>query len=95
MVLVVVSGLVVVGGTMANCGFVGGTFLWLFLLVGVLVVLVVAVAACLTGFFFSLFGVLLNFFFAFSSLLQLFRFFTFSFSNLFFNLVNFEMKISF
>ena len=30
-----------------------------------------AVVACLTGFLFSLFGVLLNFFFAFSSLLQL------------------------
>ena len=55
----------------------------------------VAVVACLTGFLFSLFGVLLNFFFAFSSLLQLFTFFTFSFSNLFFNLVNFDMKISF
>ena len=33
-VLVVVSGLVVVGITMANCGFVVGTILWLFLLVG-------------------------------------------------------------
>ena len=38
---------------------------------------------------------LLNFFITFSILLQPFRVFTFSLSNLFFVLVNFDMKISF
>ena len=38
---------------------------------------------------------LLNFFITFSILLQPFRVFAFSFSNLFFVLVNFDMKISF
>ena len=85
----VAFGLVVVGGTRVNSGFVGGANLWLWLF------LFVGVVACLTGCFLSHFGVLLNFFFTFSNLLQPFMVFTFSFSNLFFILVNFDMKISF
>ena len=100
--LVVVSCGVVGGGTMLKVVVGGGTFLVVSLVMVVLVVflvvlvvILVAVAACLAGVFTLLFNSLFILFFGFSTLLQLFPLFTFSFSNLLFNLLNFDIKSSF